>query len=97
MEWLIAANKADTSDYIDIALTIEITTPDGTVIEEEILLNDQGKMYLYLNIFVYGNYKIEVVGSKYVPTQEALFVLGQLIFPFLVTSEETNKGQCSSG
>jgi hypothetical protein len=97
MEWLIATKKLDTSNYTDIALTIQITTPDGTVIEEEIVLNDQGRMYLYLNIFVFGNYEVEVVGARHVPTEEALFLLGQLLFPFSVTAEETNKGQCSSG
>jgi hypothetical protein len=97
MEWLIAANQLDNSAFTDIALTIQITTPDGTVVEEEIVLNNQGKMYLYLNIFVFGNYEIEVIGARHVPTEEALFLVGQLLFPFLVTAEETNKGQCSSG
>lgn len=96
MEWLIAANELDNSAFTDIALTIEITTPDGTVVEEEIVLNDQGKMYLYLNIFVFGNYEIEVTGGRVVPTEQTLELVGQLLFPFIVTAEETNKGQCSS-
>lgn len=96
MEWLIAAYKLDTSDFTDIALSIQITTPDGTVIEEEIVLNNQGRMYLYLNIFAYGNYAVEVVGARHVPTEKALLLAGQLLFSFLVTAEETNKGQCSS-
>ena len=35
-----------------------------------------------------------VIGAQNVPTQEALDLVGTLIFPFLVTAQETNKGQC---
>tara|TARA_R110002153_G_scaffold3042_13_gene14558 strand:+ start:18069 stop:21230 length:3162 start_codon:yes stop_codon:yes gene_type:complete len=96
MEWLLAAHQLDTSAFIDIALTIEITTPDGTVVEEVIVLNPQGIMYLYLNIFTFGDYSIKVTGAMHVPSEEALLLAGQLIFPFTVTSTETNKGQCDS-
>jgi hypothetical protein len=97
MEWLLAAHQLDKSAFTDIALTIEITTPDGTVVEEVIVLNPQGIMYLYLNIFTFGDYSIKVTGAMHVPSEEALLLAGQLLFPFTVTSTETNKGQCDSG
>ncbi|MBU3002142.1 PKD domain-containing protein [Paraglaciecola arctica] len=94
MEWLLAANILDKSEFIDIALTIAITTPDGSVVEEEIVLNAQGLMYLFLNIFTYGDYSIEVIGARHVPSEAVLELAGQLLFAFTVTAEETNKDQC---
>ena len=97
MEWLLAVHELDKSAFTDIALAIEITTPNGTVVNEVIVLNPQGIMYLYLNIFTFGDYTIKVVDAMHVPTEEALLLVGQLLFPFTVTSTETNKGQCDSG
>ncbi|KXI27250.1 PKD domain-containing protein [Paraglaciecola hydrolytica] len=95
MEWLWAANKLDNSPFTDIELTLEITTPAG-VITQTVQLNLAGELYILLQIFSFGNYQMEVVGARLVPTNEILQLVGDvLFFPFTVTATETNKGQCT--
>ncbi|WP_339723596.1 PKD domain-containing protein [uncultured Paraglaciecola sp.] len=94
LEWVLFAELLETSPFSDIAITVEVTTPSGEKSTHEIVLNAEGKAFLLYQIFVYGDYGLEVISAENVPTQEALVLAGTLLFPFLVTAEETNKGQC---
>ena len=94
LEWVLFADLLDKSPFTDIAITVEVTTPSGSKSSHQIVLNAEGKAFLLLQIFVFGNYGLEVIGAQNVPTQEALELVGTLLFPFLVTADETNKGQC---
>jgi hypothetical protein len=95
MEWLIAANQVDNTPFSDIQLTVKITTPGG-VVTQDVTLNATGQLYLLLQIFSYGNYQMEVIGAKVVPTNAILQLIENVIFPFSVTSTESNKGQCTA-
>ncbi|MGS2721498.1 PKD domain-containing protein [Paraglaciecola aestuariivivens] len=94
LEWLLTAITNGSFAFTDIAVTLQATLPDGQVITEEVILRPQGIMYLLLNIFNFGDYQIEIIGARHVPSQETLELAGQLIFAFTVGAEETNKDQC---
>jgi hypothetical protein len=94
LEWVLFADLLDKSPYTDIAVTVEVTDPSGTKSTHEIVLNAEGKALLLFQIFVFGDYGLEVIGAQNAPTQKALELVGTFVFPFLVNSQETNKGQC---
>lgn len=94
MEWLVAANQVDNTPFADIQLTVKITTPVGEV-TQNVTLNAVGQLYLLLQIYSYGNYQMEVIGARIVPTDVTLELVGLLTYPFTVNSSETNKGQCT--
>lgn len=96
LEWVLFADLLDKSPFTDIAITVEVTDPSGGKSTHEIVLNAEGKALLLFQIFVFGDYGLEVIGAQNVPTQEALELAGTLLFPFLVSADETNKGQCSN-
>jgi hypothetical protein len=95
LEWVLFADLLDKSPFTDIAITVEVTDPSGTKSTHEIVLNAEGKALLLFQIFVFGNYDLEVISAQNVPTLEALELVGTLLFPFLVTADETNKWQCN--
>lgn len=95
LEWILFAELLENSPFTDIAITVVFTDPSGTQNSVEITLNEEGKATLLVGIFVYGAYDLQVIAARNVPTQEALELAGTLVFPFLVTAEETNKGQCN--
>ena len=94
LEWLILANSYDTSPFVDIEVTLKLTTPTGES-EQKVVLNEAGQMYVLLQIFTFGAYELEVTSARLIATDKALELLGNLIFPFTVTGDETNKGQCN--
>jgi hypothetical protein len=96
LEWVLFADHLDKSAFTDIAITVEVTSPSGSKSSHLILLNAEGKAFLLFQIFVFGNYGLEVIGAHNVPTQEALELAGTLLFPFVVYADETNKGQCNN-
>jgi hypothetical protein len=94
LEWLILANSYDKSPFVDIEITLKLTTPVGEI-EQKVVLNEVGQMYVLLQIFTFGAYELEVTGARLVATDQALELVVNVIFPFTVTGDETNKGQCN--
>lgn len=95
LEWVLFADVIDQSEFTDIAITVLVSDPSGNSSTHEIVLNEEGKALLLYQIFVFGDYDLQVISARNVPTEEALQVIGNIFFPFQVTAEETNKGQCS--
>ena len=95
IEWVLAAKLFDDSSFVDVAVTLRVTRPDGSESDHLVVLNAEGRAYLLFQIFVFGNYQMEVVDATFVPTTEAMELIGILTFPFTVTAEETNKGECT--
>lgn len=95
LEWLLLAQIFDNAPLTDIAVTVAITIPDGSVSYYDIRLNPAGQAYLLFQIFSFGDYSLEVVDAQLVPSSQAFELLGTLNFGFTVTSDETNKGECA--
>ena len=94
LEWIIYADLLGNSGLSEIALTVVFIDPSGMQNSVEIVLNEEGKASLLFGIFVFGTYNLEVVAARNVITEEPIELAGLLTFPFEVTAEETNKGQC---
>lgn len=94
IEWLLLASILDQYQFVDIQLTIRVTTPSGSQ-DVLVTVRDSGQVYLLFNIFVFGQYQLEIIGAQHVPSGELLQLVGDLLFPINVTATETNKGQCS--
>lgn len=94
IEWLLLASILDQYQFADIQLTIRVTTPTGS---EDVLvtLRDSGQVYILFNIFLFGQYQLEIIDAQHVPSGEVLQLIGDLLFPINVTATETNKGQCT--
>lgn len=95
LEWVLLAKAFSNENLANIAITVEVTIPDGSTSLHEIVLTPAGRAYLLFQIFSFGDYNLEVVDARLVPTQEVYELLGVLSFGFTVTSDETNKGECN--
>ncbi len=95
VEWLLLAQILDNPlPLTEVRITVRITSSSGAEIED-VVLNSSGQLYLLYQIAAFGMYQLEIIGAIHVPSDEALQLVGQLLFPFEVTSEETNKGECA--